>query len=125
MNTGTAIYNALMLTLARTSSKISVRLDYSGRFMYGKTCIGFVGDGGDLFIFGVSLYRNYLSLISPEHNTPQYQNLLSIAAKLSQVNIDDMALDKIIYYPQLNRLMFTEEQIDHIENLRFRPRSQL
>lgn len=63
--------------------------DYSGRFMYGKRCIGFVVDGG----FADALVRlvDYL----------RDNDIDSASEALGNVAHDSLGFDTIIYFPYI------------------------
>lgn len=64
------------------------RDDYSGRCMYGKTCIGIVG--GDIDVIYTQL-NDYL-------NNNGYDDIIN---KLGFPRVDNMGLNYIVYFPHL------------------------
>lgn len=64
--------------------------NYSGRFMYGNTCIGFVCSPANLFMAKVRL-AEYLT-------SNEIDKALEIVDGCSQ---DELGLDVIIYFPML------------------------
>jgi hypothetical protein len=68
------------------------REDYSGRGMYGKSCIGFVTEES-AFRFGISL---------GEYLTDQGEECLFRSFVDASVKEDSMGLDTIIYFPYIN-----------------------
>jgi len=62
------------------------RENYSGRGMYGKTCVGIVGNTGDLIEFVLA--------VADEDK--------DLAYELTEVSTDSMASDKIFYWRRLD-----------------------
>jgi len=62
---------------------------YSGRFMYGKTCIGIVGDARDMMTFTLDVIK----VVDPdfEENQDAWRDMRQ----------DNMGLDMIYYWPQI------------------------
>jgi len=80
------------------------RWDYSGRGMYGRTCFGFVGNFGDLARFCYELGHEVGELSgSDDPSSWDEANELSNvnAAFLGSVRVDDMGLDLIFYFPDV------------------------
>jgi hypothetical protein len=63
------------------------RWDYSGRYMYGKTCFGFVGDVSDLAAF---FY--HLALVTEDDDTIFYDLHRALRT-------DSMGMNTIFYFP--------------------------
>lgn len=76
--------------------------DYSGRFMYGKTCVGIIGD----FI------PDMVSIALVDYLTYNCPNDVS---KFINPKIDNMGLDYIIYFEEISAQTFN--RIDYIDEL--------
>lgn len=72
-----------------SSKGYEFRTNYSGRFMYGKTCVGFVC--ADIN----SAFEELLWYLV------EFKNLTCVLSRLGDVHIDNMALDYIVYFPSL------------------------
>jgi hypothetical protein len=71
----------------------NLRLDYSGRSMYGKTCIGFDTDSNqNLFSLGIDLAR-FLSENSEYDLLEAFQN--------TTIKSDSMGMGDIVYFPKM------------------------
>lgn len=71
----------------------NLRTDYSGRGMYGKTCIGFDTDRGqNLFSLGIDLAR-FLTENKEYDLLEAFQN--------TTINIDSMGMGQIVYFPRM------------------------
>ncbi len=68
----------------------SFRTDYSGRFMYGRTCVGIVIDDG--------VYETIVSLCDFLHES----GIECVSDMLGTIHSDSMGLSQIIYFPDLN-----------------------
>ena len=68
----------------------SFRADYSGRFMYGRTCVGIVID--DRF------YETIVALCDFLHES----GIECVSDMLGTIHSDSMGLSQIIYFPDLN-----------------------
>lgn len=64
-----------------------VRMNYSGRFMYGRTCLGIVGDPSDLVLF-------------VQHVVPGIPELEDVDLS-SDLRSDNMGLKMIYYWPDI------------------------
>lgn len=69
------------------------RENYSGRGMYGKTCVGIVGNTGDLIEFVIA--------VADADN--------DLAYELAEVSTDSMASDKIFYWRKLDTTKESDE----------------
>ena len=68
----------------------SFRSDYSGRFMYGRTCVGIVIDD--------RVYETIVSLCDFLHES----GIEYVSDMLGTIHSDSMGLSQIIYFPDLN-----------------------
>lgn len=74
--------------------------DYSGRFMYGRRCIAFVGE--DVPRFLISLTRKLCQ--NGEFNL--------VSAMYSDVKTDSMGLDSVVYFPNIDAEIDADESDD-------------
>ena len=68
----------------------SFRSDYSGRFMYGRTCVGIVIDD--------RVYETIVALCDFLHES----GIECVSDMLGTIHSDSMGLSQIIYCPNLN-----------------------
>lgn len=68
----------------------SFRTDYSGRFMYGRTCVGIVIDD--------RVYETIVALCDFLHES----GIECVSDMLGTIHSDSMGLSQIIYFPDLN-----------------------
>ena len=68
----------------------SFRADYSGRFMNGRTCVGFVIDD--------RVYETIVALCDFLHE----YGVECVSDTLGSISSDSMGLSQIIYFPDLN-----------------------
>lgn len=68
------------------SDSVSVRMNYSGRSMYGRTCIGFVGGRGLEFALGAAVAQ-----VMPDR-----------VWEFSLPSTDSMGYDQIVYFTGLS-----------------------
>lgn len=89
---------------------ISSRTDYSGRGMYGRNCVGIVGDAGDLvrFLREVAPEVEAESLTAEEGRAVQakidddetgHTYALMISDEWYAMSVDNMGRDMIYYWP--------------------------
>jgi hypothetical protein len=71
------------------------RYDYSGRFMYGKSCLGLTGQLRDL--------AEFLLYVVPE---------TGVDAEWQDVKMDSMGMDMIFYWPSIRVIVPTDEELD-------------
>lgn len=85
MDLGLAIERDLLERVADDVG-VTLRFDYSGRFMFGRTCFGFVGDVHDLaaFFYALGLY------LDPEDDGD---------ALARRLRCDNVGLEMIYYFP--------------------------
>jgi hypothetical protein len=76
-----------------------VRVDYSGRGMYGRTCVGFVGGVSDLVAFVVDVTEEYAYQV--ERDGEVDPDLALIKNHLYGVEVDSMGTDSIFYWPTI------------------------
>lgn len=82
----------------RAEVALDVRADYSGRAMYGRTCVGLVGSIGDFAGFMIELGRR---VAVDDDAGVEYDELAQ--AIQSDVRTDSMGLSTIFYFPQVRR----------------------
>lgn len=68
----------------------SFRADYSGRFMYGRTCVGIVIDD--------RVYETIVALCDFLHES----GIECVSDMLGTIHSDSMGLSQSIYFPDLN-----------------------
>lgn len=80
-------------------NEIELRENYSGRSMYGKTCIGFVTNE-NLFSLGFKLHQFLSEMSDPEI----YQEELCDLEEVFDcgVNADSIGLSSIVYFPSIS-----------------------
>lgn len=71
-----------------------VRTDYSGRGMYGRTCLGYTGGAAMEFIANVALL-----LLSPDDDDPW--DLVQQLAEIGEGRQDSMGIGRIVYWPSI------------------------
>jgi hypothetical protein len=72
-----------------------LRFDYSGRFMFGKSCLGLTGELRDL--------AEFLLYVVPE---------TGIDAEWQDVKMDSMGMNMIFYWPSIQVITSTDEELD-------------
>ena len=72
---------------------VSFRNDYSGRGMYGKTCVGIAGDNGDIYSVIAQVIKDAPVNCGSDFN---FGNLVDTL--LVQSNEDSMGLGMILYW---------------------------
>ena len=84
------------------------RTDYSGRFMYGQTCIGIIGGNGELLRFAAEVTRYVQALrdLSDEggetaDEAVAIKAVADLSDQLAAVKSDNMGLDTIYYWPDV------------------------
>lgn len=79
----------------------AVRYDYSGRGMYGITCLGLMGDHSTLLAFVAELARRQAEFdaTGDDDVAPDLFDALNIV--VSNVAVDQMGHDLIFYWPRL------------------------
>jgi hypothetical protein len=76
-----------------------VRVDYRGRGMFGKSCVGFVGSVSDLVGFVIDVAEEFA--YQKEHDDEVDPDLEIIKRHLGNVEIDSMGRDSIFYWPSI------------------------
>lgn len=71
--------------------EVDVRIDYSGRGMYGATCVGFVLQNRVPYIFALANAIADVTIV--DGNQTEYDQIVAATEQ------DDMGLDTIIYFP--------------------------
>ncbi|WAB09251.1 hypothetical protein SEA_LITTLEMUNCHKIN_75 [Gordonia phage LittleMunchkin] len=75
-----------------------VRTDYSGRGMYGKTCIGYTGENPAAFIAAL-----VTAVMTREQNdTIDAVELIEALGQIGRPGVDSMGLSTITYWPSLH-----------------------
>jgi len=88
---------AELLKEASHASGADFREDYSGRGMFGKSCVGIVG-GNILEI----VHEIVLCVSGEVSNLEEFQDEIGeILEELTNYREDSMGLDKIIYWPSI------------------------
>lgn len=76
-----------------------VRANYSGRGMYGKTCIGVESDYGSVQQDKVTLA--ILTALHPDRDDLTWEEVVDLIETLPRPHQDSMGLGMIVYYPGL------------------------
>ena len=76
-----------------------LREDYSGRCLYGRSCIGFVTDDSG-FTVAMNLC-SYLNDMDPDNEDPDVSDILN-AFQRTSASEDSMGLSRIIYFPSVS-----------------------
>lgn len=71
--------------------KYTIYENYSGRYMFGKTCLGVVISDGDSFMDFLMKLTRYLD----------EQGIEDTALTLEGVSYDELGLDIVIYFPNI------------------------
>ncbi len=79
--------------------ELEVQLDYSGRRMHGKTCVGVVGSVRDLLTF----------LLEVVPAIDSYATDGTFREEWLEVHADDMATDMIYYWPGVRAVKNEED----------------
>lgn len=83
----------------------SLRSDYSGRGMYGRTCLGYVGDdpaGATLELARIVAYQEDPDMDESEYTFDQVMDVLRMAMdELGQPSRDSMGLSTIYYWTRV------------------------
>lgn len=82
--------NTLLKLTRYETDGVQIRSHYSGRCMYGRSCVGFVGDFGDVLPFLIQLGAELESL---DDN--------GFLNELNQAAMDNMGMDIIVYFPKV------------------------
>jgi hypothetical protein len=77
--------------------ELTPRWDYSGRGMFGKTCFGVVTDALGLTAFAIELEY----LLNDENTSNLTETVISWWDLAKLMIVDDMATQKIYYFPGL------------------------
>lgn len=96
-------YSWMIQALAETESENFYPRSYSGRGMYGKTCLGIVVRGGMNIGEVVAAWTDYIRE-DMRHNSNVRQNidrLESLSNALGSMSWDNMGLDTIVYFTQV------------------------
>ncbi len=94
--------------------KYSQVRSYSGRFMYGRNCIGVVLSNRGPFELGVMLASQLAQMVTRRDHTlglvsRETESLLSDLSEI-QVRQDSMGMNTIIYFPEFEWLPNLEEE---------------
>jgi hypothetical protein len=74
-----------------------IRWDYSGRYMYGRTCIGITGSIRDLMRFVLLVMPKIVS----ELETGDRDVIPQVPEEWLDVRSDNMGMDMIFYWPEV------------------------
>ena len=90
--------NALMKTIEDEGATLYP--DYSGRAMFGKSCVGLVHSDST---YCVSMVMSHVHQLNNENiqSDVDVEDISSLIKVVSQARIDNMGLDYIIYYPDV------------------------
>lgn len=77
-------------------NEFNLRSDYSGRAMYGNTCIGITGDTSDLLKF-IARVATWNFEANEDPNSPEGIELVEDLARSARS--DSMGYDTIFYFP--------------------------
>jgi hypothetical protein len=110
--------DAIVSTLDANNVKFSLYSNYSGRSMYGDTCLGFVVDSkGDCN----SLLVNITHQITSQFTDGQMDDdrmvdspIMDLMQYLSNAKIDNMGRGFIVYFPQIKFDEFSEDQKQYL-----------
>ncbi len=98
------LQNALQLLCEQVDDEVSFRNDYSGRGMYGKSCVGITGSkSGCMQIIA--------EVIKASVNDTE-MTVEEVVDMLLNFEQDSMGLDVILYWPDLEPLEADSEDID-------------
>lgn len=84
-----------------------VRTDYSGRGMYGRTCIGFTGENPTVFVTALVS----AALVREQGDGVTVWDTVEALGDLGRAGSDSMGLDRITYWPglQLDALQLEDD----------------
>lgn len=84
-------------------TEFDLRLDYSGRAMYGRACLGLVGNVGDYGRFVAEIAQELGSCAAADDSEwPRADHLREILLRVtSGVRTDAMGHDMIFYFPTI------------------------
>lgn len=85
------IVEAIRLFCAENDEKYSMYENYSGRFMFGRKCVGIVVRHG----------CSYMEMLVKLTMLLQNCGIESVESKLEDVRTDELGLDKIVYFPKI------------------------
>ena len=105
---GISIDHNTVLNIADQAGGITVRPDYSGRYMYGSSCLAVVGS--------VSEFASFL--ITAAEEAAEYHVLKDFARELQDPSSDSMGLSTVWYWPriQVTNIVETEDEEDEDED---------
>ena len=93
---------------------LSVRTHYSGRYMYGRSCLGVVGRAGDLIRFVLEI----VPAIDPNKIAAAGDSDVVYSEEWFEVLSDSMGMDTIFYWPEVE--VITDEPDDaHPADVRY------
>lgn len=87
-----------LLADLQVEAEVDLRTDYSGRFMYGSTCLGLVGMPADLENV-INSFLMFITLDLADSDPDWLQNLITM---INSRCIDDMGKGKIYYWPMFS-----------------------
>lgn len=83
-----------------TGSDVDFRSDYSGRGMYGKTCVGFVVESSvGMLMIGASIAEALRIEQIEGDPTPYDESLQLMHHMITCALVDSMGLGQIVYFP--------------------------
>jgi hypothetical protein len=74
----------------------SIRRNYSGRGMYGRACVGFVVEPGEVAAVGAALVAALVRYVDPEDLDDALDDAVGLARR---ARVDSMGHSAIVYFP--------------------------
>lgn len=95
---------------------LTIRYNYSGRCMYGKTCLGIVGDFNDLKGLLKHVLHELNNQVMDCDNDDDMRSILysndEIIDMVMDYNMDSMGLDQIMYWKNID---VNDEELENYE----------
>lgn len=91
---------------------------YSGRGMYGKTCVGIVGSFRDcmnIIAIVVGTQAEELYDANDDDASDIHYDLQDNLASLMEFNYDSMGLDVVVYWPKIEYIRFDDQSDEEDE----------
>lgn len=80
--------NEILMLFGEVFEEYTIHIDYSGRGMFGKACIGFCCSSPYSILVDLTEYISTFEV-------------MNIRQKLGRICIDSMGMDKIVYFPDI------------------------
>ena len=90
---------AILYDMYATASDVDFRSDYSGRGMYGKTCVGFVVQTPAVGLMSVGAALAEVLRSADEDDVDYNEKLNLLHFMVTNACIDNMGMDMIVYFP--------------------------